>query len=144
MKGRIETLLRTEQISSSRFADEIGVQRSSISHILSDRNKPSLDFIQKILTRYTNINAEWLLNGRGPMYKSSDSSHTGSLFNASATEQHTNALEEEKQAEYRNISVVKEDVFPETAPKLEKTTEKSIEKIVVFFADGTFKEYKSS
>ncbi len=69
MKDRIQKILRDESISSSKFADEIGVQRSSISHILSGRNRPSLDFVQKILSRYRNISAEWLLFGRGEMYK---------------------------------------------------------------------------
>jgi len=58
-----------KNISASKFADEIGVQRSSISHILSGRNNPSLDVVQKILKRFPDINPEWLLAGKGPMIK---------------------------------------------------------------------------
>lgn len=54
-------------VSSSAFADAIDVQRSSISHILSGRNKPSLDLIQKILNRYSDIDPGWLLTGKGNM-----------------------------------------------------------------------------
>jgi transcriptional regulator with XRE-family HTH domain len=69
MKNRIQKFLEVEQISASKFADEIGVQRSSISHILSGRNNPSLEVIQKILTNFDYINAEWLITGKGEMFK---------------------------------------------------------------------------
>ena len=65
MKERIEEILSKYQLSSAQFADIIGVQRSSISHILSGRNKPSFDFIQKILHKYPKINAHWLITGLG-------------------------------------------------------------------------------
>ena len=67
MTDRISLLLKARNITASQFADEIGVQRSSISHVLSGRNKPSLDFIQKILKRFPEINPDWLLFGKGPM-----------------------------------------------------------------------------
>lgn len=58
-----------ENKSSAQLAEEIGVQPSGISHILSGRNKPSLDFVLKMLSRYTFISTEWLLFGRGRMYR---------------------------------------------------------------------------
>jgi transcriptional regulator with XRE-family HTH domain len=64
---RIEQLLEEYKLSPSRFADEIDVQRSSISHILSERNKPSLELISKILKKYPEINADWLITGKGKM-----------------------------------------------------------------------------
>lgn len=67
MVDRISLLLKAKNISASQFADEISVQRSSISHVLSGRNKPSLEFVQKILKRYPEINPDWLLFGKGPM-----------------------------------------------------------------------------
>ena len=70
MRDRILHFLTQENISSAKFADEIGVQRSSVSHILSGRNNPSFDFIQKILRRFELLNAEWLILGRGEMFKS--------------------------------------------------------------------------
>jgi len=68
MNDRIQLILKTKNISASKFADEIGVQRSSISHILSGRNNPSLDFIQKILKRFPDISSGWILTGKGGMY----------------------------------------------------------------------------
>lgn len=69
MKDRIQAFLQNENKSYAQFAEEIGVQPSGISHILSGRNNPSLDFVIKMLHRYPALAAEWLLFGRGPMYK---------------------------------------------------------------------------
>jgi len=72
MNDKIQLILKTKNISASKFADEIGVQRSSISHILSGRNNPSLDFIQKILKKFPDINSDWLMFDNGSMYKTPD------------------------------------------------------------------------
>lgn len=69
MIERIKLLLQASNMNASKFADEIGVQRSSISHILSGRNLPSLDLIQKILKRFPDVSTEWILNGKGSMLK---------------------------------------------------------------------------
>jgi len=69
MKERILAFLQSENKSAAQFAEEIGVQPSGISHILSGRNTPSLDFVVKMLHRYSSLSAEWLLFGRGAMYK---------------------------------------------------------------------------
>src|SRR5512137_2962193 len=69
MKERLLEFLRTENKSYAQFAEEIGVQPSGISHILSGRNNPSLDFVMKMLKKYRSLSEEWLLFGRGPMYK---------------------------------------------------------------------------
>lgn len=64
---RIEQLLQHLALSTSAFADKIGVQRSGISHLLSGRNKPSLDFVLKVITAFPEINLYWLMNGSGKM-----------------------------------------------------------------------------
>ena len=69
MKERLLEFLRTENKSSAQFAEEIGVQPSGISHILSGRNNPSLDFILKMLEKYQFLSTDWLLFGKGAMYK---------------------------------------------------------------------------
>jgi transcriptional regulator with XRE-family HTH domain len=69
MKDRLLRFLNKEQLSSARFAEIIGVQPSSISHILSGRNKPGFDFIQKILINFPSLNADWLIMGKGNMYR---------------------------------------------------------------------------
>jgi len=69
MKERLLEFLRNENKSSAQLADEIGVQASGISHILSGRNNPSLDFVLKMLEKYQFLSTEWLLFGKGSMYK---------------------------------------------------------------------------
>lgn len=97
MKNRILKFLEIENINPSKFADEIGVQRSSISHILSGRNNPSLDLIQKILTRFDYINAEWLITGKGEMFKPN---REPSLFDALYTKnENKDEIEQNKHVE---------------------------------------------
>lgn len=69
MVNRILKILKEENLTASQFADLIDVQRSSMSHILSGRNNPSLDFVHKILKAFPLINTDWLMSGTGEMYK---------------------------------------------------------------------------
>jgi transcriptional regulator with XRE-family HTH domain len=69
MKERLIEFLRNENKSSAQLAEEIGVQASGISHIISGRNNPSLDFVLKMLEKYQFLSTEWLLFGKGSMYR---------------------------------------------------------------------------
>ncbi|MDO4763095.1 MAG: helix-turn-helix transcriptional regulator [Flavobacteriaceae bacterium] len=71
LNNRIQKIIDYSMLTSSEFADEIGVQRSSISHITSGRNKPSLDFIKKIKERFPELQWEWIIEGKGNMLPSS-------------------------------------------------------------------------
>lgn len=68
MIHRINLILQTKNITAKQFAEEIGIQPSGMSHIMGGRNNPSLDFVHKVLRRYPEIDANWLLLGRGEMY----------------------------------------------------------------------------
>jgi transcriptional regulator with XRE-family HTH domain len=72
MKDRIILLIKAKNLTAAQFADEIGVQKSSISHIISGRNNASLDFIQKVLLRFPEVNMEWLMFGKGPLFKGTE------------------------------------------------------------------------
>jgi transcriptional regulator with XRE-family HTH domain len=72
MKDRIILLIKAKNLTAAQFADEIGVQKSSISHIISGRNNASLDFIQKVLLTYPEVNIEWLMFGKGPLFKTNE------------------------------------------------------------------------
>lgn len=67
MVDRIKQLLEKKKMTPTQFSDEIDVQRSSLSHVLSGRNKPSLDFMLKIKNRFPEISLDWLLLGEGSM-----------------------------------------------------------------------------
>ena len=61
--NRIQEVMKNNELSSSQFAERLGVQRSGISHILSGRNKPSLEFISKIHFKFDSVSIQWLLFG---------------------------------------------------------------------------------
>ena len=109
--SRLKKILEHHHLTASQFADQIGVQRSSISHILSGRNKPSLDFVLKVTDKFSDVDIYWLLNGKGTYPKNGGSSPT-SLFS---------------QPEAKSIN--------------QTNSEKKISRIVVFYNDGTFDEY---
>jgi len=74
MNSRLLQFLAAENISQSQFADTIGVARASVSHIIAGRNRPGYDFITSVMKHYPSLNVEWLLAGKGKMYKTSDKS----------------------------------------------------------------------
>jgi predicted transcriptional regulator len=109
---RLKKMMEHYQISASMFADKVGVQRSSISHILSGRNKPSLDFVLKVTAEFKDVDIKWLLNGIGAF----------PITEVSA----------------ENSTTPTPTIFD-----LENSSHiKKIQRIVVFYADGTFDEYQ--
>lgn len=69
MLDRLLQFLAAENISKSQFADLIGVSKANVTHILSGRNKPSYEFIEHLCSHFPGLNLEWLVSGRGKMYK---------------------------------------------------------------------------
>ena len=69
MEERLKLFLAMEGLSPSQFADKLGVQRSGVSHLLSGRNKPSFEFINKMLVAFPKINPDWLITGNGKAYR---------------------------------------------------------------------------
>ena len=131
MIDRIQLILKSKNLSSSQFADEIQVQRSSISHILSGRNKPSLDLIKKILSTYSEVNADWLIFGKGQMVKQEKADQK-------INEQIKPDLPPiEKKKE---VLLEKENSSP-IHPKIIDDKNETIEKIVVFYSNGTFQDF---
>jgi len=134
MKDRILDFLKAENKSSSQFAEEIGVQPSGISHIISGRNKPSLDFILKMLEKYPFLSTEWLLFGKGEMYR--DQSMQG-LY--------TEAKENEQKAPITEPGLFADIIEKDFRKPLEKPdvvkVSTDVEKIVWFYKNGTFREY---
>jgi transcriptional regulator with XRE-family HTH domain len=115
MINRILLVLKTQNLTSSQFADEIGVQRSSISHILSGRNNPSLEFVTKILKRFPDINSEWILFGKGSMYRESESSLKNKLDKKPIVQADLFSYEESEQVEMPaiNQAILNDDEFYE-------------------------------
>ncbi len=117
--NKLKEVMKHYHLTASLFADKISVQRSSISHILSGRNKPSLDFVLKIVNTFSDVDLYWLLDGKGNFPKTKGTTYSPTLFS------------EETEVK------IKKEVIEE---KL--TFEKKIKLIIVFYTDGTFEEYK--
>ena len=129
---RFRYIMKLNSLSASAFADEIGVQRSSISHILSGRNKPSLEFIQKVLKRYPKVDANWLISG------------TTVVQEERIRLEDDKAKSSEKKEEDSKIVVESsgEQVAKGASIKTESSTDgKAIEKILIFYRDSTFEEF---
>ena len=131
MKDRLLKILKQYNLTSTRFADELGVQRSGISHILSGRNQPSFDFLVKLMNHYPEINPDWLILGNGIMLRTPAKEKVNrepDLFNEVNAKKIPSNPEKGKETENRNqISNV--------------TNVTTIQQIVIFYPDGTFKPY---
>lgn len=133
MVDRILELLKEKNLTPSQFADEIGIQRSGMSHLISGRNKPSLEFIMKVLTRFPDVKPEYLLYGTaeiGPNPQEEIDRKKEMNPKVSATL-------------FDQLEMT--DIKPEAKPQRQirrERTERKIEKIVVFYDDKTFREYE--
>jgi len=153
MKDQILKLMEAEGLNPAKFADEIGVQRSSISHIISGRNKPSYDFIIKILKRFSGLNTEWLLTGKGNMIKSTENTNykvenNSSLFDQqNYKEKITKTSDEEIKSssgnQEKSIEDNKEKKYIEEYEKTKIGEFTNVNYILVFYKDGTFKQYNT-
>ena len=119
MKERLMQLMNHLGMTAARFADEIGVQRSGISHILSGRNQPGYDFIVKTLLKFQDIDSDWLLTGRGNMLK--DEKKSGN-------------------SQAKNTGTIPESVDRQKETG-KVTNVNSIERVIILNRDGTFDHY---
>lgn len=131
--NRLNKILDYYDLSAASFADSIEVGRSSISHILSGRNKPSLDFVMKVVKNFPEVELYWLLNGKGkfPLTATSEQDKVPLQEKTIApTENFKEAISEEK---------VQSPVFPVTKSK----NGKEIKRIVLFYTDGSFEAFEN-
>jgi len=139
MKDRILEFLKRENKTSAQFAEEIHVQPSGISHILSGRNKPSLDFIIKMLEKYPFLSTEWLIFGKGSMYKEPK---MGDLFADIELVQTGKTRENTTAGEKKNIPEGSQDEdIQEIFPERPLPGHSQAVKIVWFYADNSFEEF---
>lgn len=121
MNRRLLQFLQAENITQTQLADTLSVARGSVSNILAGRNKPGYDFLESLILHYPNLNLEWLLSGKGKMYHDASEASAPSVESAPAQDE-----------------PVQLDLFSIPAP----STNKEISKIMVFFSDKTFQEFR--
>ena len=157
MNTRLQQFLGAENLSQSQFADEIGVARASVSHILAGRNKPGYEFLTGIMMRYPNLNMEWLLLGKGRMYKDARPALQDPVAPQAAVPAVTPAAEPEDAPADLFSTARESHISPETSlPQVEKPAtppseplpdvaqsadnQRKISKIIVFYDDYSFQE----
>jgi len=124
MNRRLLQFLQAENITQAQFADTLSVARGSVSHILAGRNKPGYDFLESLLLHYPRLNLDWLMTGKGKMYREdmapeAPESASGELF-----------------------PIVQTPSAPQ-AVAIKPAPARKIEHITVFYTDNTFEEFVS-
>ncbi len=149
MNTRLQQFLNLENLTSARFADIMNIQRSNVSHLLSGRNKPSWDFIQRFAVKFPNISTDWLLFGKGKPYR--ESATTPSTPNSPISPSSTPIIDDifsPTTPEPVEFSIEGDVNFDEDAANEPKITQnspisrpKSVRRITLYYSDGTFQEF---
>jgi len=139
MKERLTELMQAYGLTAGRFAEAMGIQASSVSHLLSGRNNPNFDFLVKLFERYPDISPDWFLRGEGAMFRSSGNpsprptDRSVDLFSGAVPKTVLDQPVNDHPA-----------VSKETVPSLVIPTSagKKITRIIAFFSDGTFSSFQ--
>ena len=126
-RERIEKVKETLGLTARQFAAEIRVQPGTISNMMAGRNNPSLEVMKRIMERYPTLNPEWLIAGRGEMWRTEPGQDPG-LFDALAPDPKENT---------RRTTQKEEPQTPAAPPK-------KISRIVVYYTDNTFEEFTTN
>mgnify|MGYP000085095845 CR=1 FL=1 len=119
--NRLQKIIDFYNISATELSSQISFNRSTISHLLSGRNKPSLDFVMKVLQKFPEVELYWLLNGVGKFPKEIESMNN--------TASPRPKFEDDITIKEKNVQ--------------EPSFSKEIDRVVIFFKDGSFKSYSS-
>lgn len=163
MNERLKQFLAMESLTPGQFAEIMGIQRSGISHLLSGRNNPSYEFIQKMMTCFPTLNAEWLILGKGKPYK--DSSRTEAAVDSTPNDDIKTRIEvpenvtqeiPEDMPDFENgslFAVSKEVSLEKTRSEAAENKKfdapaysgapkcvRRIERITVYYNDGTYED----
>lgn len=125
MIGRLKQIIEYYNLSASNFADKIDVPRSSISHLLSGRNKASLDFVIKVVDNFEDVELDWLIYGKGTFPKNTETP----VISPPKKETYTLFSEEEKTEKVTNTKTFKKEI--------------KLIKVILLYEDGSFDEYKT-
>lgn len=152
MKERVERILKEKSLSSNKLAEMLEVQPSGISHILSGRNKPSMDFITKLLTVFPDISPDWFILGKGDMYRPATTSAQPAVSVTVAPP----VISDASQPSIRTTPPIGEQDLFSAAPAMQsrqssdgnlsdttsgQSAKKAIRKVMIFFSDHTVESF---
>lgn len=132
--NRLQKILDYYNISATELSNQIKFNRSTISHLLSGRNKPSLDFVMRILQKYPEVELYWLLNGKGnfPAEKNTTEIKTENPTRPNSQNLFSEAEEKTQETNLNSIS------------QIQQNSKKEIDRIVIFYKDGSFQNFENS
>lgn len=160
MNTRLKQFIAAENITQAQLADNLNVVRASVSHILAGRNKPGYDFICNLMTNYPNLNIEWLMFGKGKMYKTQEQQ---TIFETQTSEHHVISEDKTEEVGLFTSLAHPEITVPDQPAAVQPVTQtqpgvtlndikalvntmqkpvnqRKLVKITAFFDDGTFQE----
>lgn len=154
---RIQEIIEYYQLSPSDFADQVGIQRSGVSHLTSGRNKPSVDFIEKLINSFPEININWFVTGVGKMIKEKEiikeeltkednnSSSTLLLFPEFEKKIENQKIQEKTKSQEEKTPIVENPVFVNNftkTPNIQKSevqrNQKKVKRMILIYEDNTF------
>lgn len=164
MENRIKAIVEYSRLSTTNFADTIGISRSALVHLLSGRNQPSLDVLRKILNVFPEISIDWIMFGHGSMLRAGATvaEEPGTSAPESDNFRQTDLFGGiEDSDEVVSPSIISKPETVDTSDtsaassqsasrplvrkeKIRQTQEKKIVKIVFFYSDNTFEEFKKA
>lgn len=155
MNYRLQQFLSAENITQAQFADIIGVARASVSHIVAGRNKPGFDFISSMARHYPDLSLDWLISGKGRMYKEgsagdsrkkADSESENTLFDSmqeGMNDESSPAVDSPAPPTVSLQSKSGDTINYNDTPKVSREiNQRKINKIVVFYDDNTYQELR--
>lgn len=150
MNTRLKQFLNAENISQAQLADTLEVARAGVSHILAGRNKPSYDFITSLMLRFPKLNIEWLMFGKGKMYKDLPSAPIRKESNLLFDEVELQDDEPEASAQEAVIpdvtvseaaNIVSLADIKNSAQQVQSVVkQRNVKKILILFDDGSYQE----
>ena len=138
MNKRLLQFLGAENITQSQLADTLNVAKASVSNILAGRNRPGYDFIESLMLHYPDLNIEWLITGRGKMYRSGSAA-------PSSTPPEESAFFTDNPAQQQSVLPDLDASFEISTPNKdikEPVNQRKVSSICIFFDDGTFQEIR--
>ena len=146
MREKLLNLMKSEQLTASKLAELLDIQPSGISHILSGRNKPSFDLVQKILRRFPRVNPDWLLLDKDEMYRTIDIEPQPATSQSISTEELDDTMQQSTVSgmttpatNSTSASTPAQQIAAAYAPK-----NGNVKRVIILFDDHTFESYEVS
>lgn len=145
MTSKLNQILESEHLTATKLAEILEIQPSGISHILRNRNKPSYDFVVKLLRRFPRINPDWLLLDSGQMYRDDKPATTSAEIDTPMPATENTLFDSPTADTYNNMERANypEVTIPAEQPRQTSSNAKEIDRVVIFYTDQTCECYKN-